>query len=94
MTKARGAQTGRDILQGTTPVEKLNEREPRERGRPTVTHQRWWLFGLVGNLIVVWYMILLVTVAAAATATAENVLSGFDVADIPHRRTIADTHDS
>lgn len=39
-------------------------------------------------------MILLVTVAAAVTATAENVLSGFDVADIPHRRTIADTHDS
>jgi len=41
-------------------------------------------------------MLLLVAVAAAAAAatTAENMLSGFNVAGTPHRRTIADTHDS
>lgn len=39
-------------------------------------------------------MLLLVAVAVAAATTAENMLSGFDVAGAPHRRTIADTHDS
>ena len=38
-------------------------------------------------------MLLLEAVAAAA-ATAEYMLSGFNVAGTLHRRTIADTHDS
>ena len=32
--------------------------------------------------------------AVAAAATAEDMLSGFNVAGTLHRRTIADTHDS
>lgn len=42
-------------------------------------------------------MLILVAVAAAAAAaatTAENMLSGFNIAGTPHRRTVADTHDS
>ena len=39
-------------------------------------------------------MLLLVAVAAAAATTAEDMLSGFNAAGTPHRRVIADTHDS